>query len=86
MALTALLCTTLGQVSTEASDASLVARWGRSDPGADSNGMLVRSILKREMLVDLILRNEPSLQLPFGPGVDIYQFGVFTGGGMKGWV
>jgi hypothetical protein len=61
MALTAVLCAPLGQVmTTDASDASLVARWGRSDPGADSNGMLVRSILKREMLVDLILRNEPS--------------------------
>eukprot|EP00966_Prymnesium_polylepis_P327051 7382916-Prymnesium_polylepis.1 len=61
MALTAVLCAPLGQVmTTDTSDASLVARWGRSDPGADSNGMLVRSILKREMLVDLILRNEPS--------------------------
>mmetsp|Transcript_32492 Transcript_32492/g.103966 ORF Transcript_32492/g.103966 Transcript_32492/m.103966 type:complete len:293 (+) Transcript_32492:121-999(+) len=91
MSLTMLQIMLLGQMPTDGSDvsgsdASLVARWGRHDKGADSNGMLVRSILKREYLVDLILKNEPSLQLPMGAGVDIFQFGVFTGGGMKGWV
>jgi len=65
-------------------DASLVARWGRYDPGVDANGMLVRSIMKREMLTDLFLQH--ALEPPCGPEFDVYQFGVFSGGGMKGWV
>lgn len=45
------------------------------DADADSVGMLVRSIWRRDNLVDVIMRNEPILRWPMGAGFDIYQFG-----------
>ena len=52
----------------------------------DENGMLKRGLQRRLLALNSMLHSQKPPVLPLVQSGDVYQFGVFTGGGMKGWV
>ena len=53
---------------------------------ADENGTRHRSNQQRRLSMELILKALNRSDLLLGPDHDLYNFGVYTGGGLKGWV
>ena len=92
-------CAYLLQLVSTANDASAVSAPGKHLvstgwqqtaakmlSGFDDRGMMHKASPKRRYVVEHLRHLASSRELLNGTGYDLYEFGVFTGGGLKAWV